>query len=86
MSQKTLYKCDICSEESFNDHDFIIGEKRQMIFTTEQTEGHNVSHYLTFQPLDTCKPCLSRIVKGEPLFGSGAMGYNTYWFNKPQII
>ncbi len=52
----------------------------QIIFTTEQTEGRNVTPHLSMEQLDICDKCMANLLKGNYIYGAGAMGYNTYWF------
>lgn len=70
--------CDICHERA-NNH-----KKIQVIFTSEQTEGHGCTPYIDefLWPLDLCDKCLSKILDGNYVFASGAQGYNNYYFKK----
>lgn len=58
----------------------ILNENIQVIFTTEQTEGRSIPHYLSMHKIDLCSDCKKHLLSGHPIFGQGAMGYNTYWF------
>lgn len=70
--------CDICHERA-NNH-----KKIQVIFSAEQTEGHECKPYVDefLWPLDLCDKCLGRILDGNYVFASGAQGYNDYYFKK----
>lgn len=69
--------CDICHKKATTH------KTLQVIFTTEQTEGRSCKPYLSFpEELDLCDDCLGKIMKGNYVFGSGAQGYNDYYFKK----
>lgn len=72
--------CDVCKDEMSSIHK---DEKTRLsvVFTTEQTEGRPTRPYLTSQDIDICNKCMQNILEGKMLFGQGAMGYNTYYFN-----
>jgi len=36
--------------------------------------------YLSREKLDICAKCLMKVVNGNPLRATGAMGYNDYFF------
>jgi hypothetical protein len=36
------------------------------------------------QKLDLCLICMARILNGNYVFGSGAMGHNTFTFKEPR--
>ena len=77
-----VVKCDICNHKNKE----IKEVKLDVIFTTEQTEGRGVEPYLQRKTLDICDPCKEHILKGNYIFGSGAMGFNTYGFAiKPEV-
>ena len=38
--------------------------------------------YISMEELDICRDCMTKIVEGLPLRGSGAMGGNTYFWKK----
>ena len=77
-----VIKCDVCSAEIQKSNKKIESEKKifQVIFITEQAEGMSCDPYLSDQKLDVCKSCESEMLKGKMIYGSGAMGYNKYFF------
>ena len=79
--KKTVTYCDICGSE-----DDITEETIQVIFTTEQTEGRGCEPYLSGHKLDICKVCKRSILKGNCLWGSGAQGYNKYYFKPDEEL
>lgn len=75
--KKEYLVCDVCKSEEKVSHI----NKITVVFTTEQTEGRYVKPYLSEQNLDLCKDCIKMMTeKGRILFGSGAQGYNKYYF------
>lgn len=80
MSKKETYYCDVCEEEKE-----IKNLDIQVIFTTDQTEGRSKSPYLSKQIIDICDDCMSYLLQGYYLFGSGAQGYNKYWFKNVEF-
>ena len=72
----TTYHCDVCKVITPTQNTL----KIQVIFTTEQTEGRPCDPYLTDKNLDLCEMCLKAVLKGNYIFGSGAQGYNAYYF------
>lgn len=75
MSTITTIQCDICTVE-------IEVTPRKSVpvkFTTEQTEGRSVIPYIAVIPLDICNQCLSRVIDGQPLIGSGARHDTFSW-------
>lgn len=74
-----VYKCDIKDCENNPQKK---GFKIQVIFTTDQTEGRSCEPYLSDETIDICKSCLDKVLKGNYIFASGAMGYNTYILNE----
>ena len=74
------YICDICKKGNCIHHDFEL----QVIFITEQNEGRNSKPYLETVKIDLCEECISKILNGQSVFASGAMGYNKYYFAKPK--
>lgn len=50
------------------------------IFTSEQTEGRSVEPYHCIETMDFCEKCYGWHMKGNVVFGSGAMGFNQYCF------
>jgi len=81
MGKKETYFCDICKIESNTKFKSI---DLQVIFLTEQTEGRSVNPYLSSQKIEMCKDCNDYVLKGNYLYGSGAMGYNEYYFKKKE--
>lgn len=76
----TTVSCDVCHATKD------IKEKTiQVIFTTEQTEGRYIAPYLSDCKMDICACCLNKVLKGNYLYGRGAMGFNTYLFDKAKI-
>ncbi len=73
--KKTVIRCDVCTKTGRR-----TDQKLQVIFTTEQNEGRTTEHYLSFEQLDICERCYSRVLAGESLFAYGAMGFNKYYF------
>jgi hypothetical protein len=51
-----------------------------VVFTTEQTEGRSIKHYLSNELIDLCNHCQQKVIEGHMIFGEGAMGNNRYWF------
>lgn len=83
MKQET-YFCDIkdCG------HQIVTNRKKislHVIFHTEQTEGRGIDPYLSPEQLDLCDECYSRVLNGVAIHGSGAMGYNEYYFEELDI-
>lgn len=76
--EKKLITCDIkgCGAENPAN----VKKQIQVIFHTEQTEGRGVTPYLSNETIDICSSCLTKVLKGNYIHGSGAMGYNDYWF------
>ena len=72
-----IFRCDITGCKKDVVHRTIL---LQIIFTTDQTEGRSTEPYLTHETLDVCADCYERILQGDSVFGSGAMGHNTYRF------
>lgn len=77
--QKLVITCDVCKVEKLTDEKPI---KYQVIFSNEQTEGRTCKPYLSEYALDLCQPCLSVMLKGNMLFGEGAMGHNKFYFSR----
>jgi len=75
--KREILQCDICGDEKN-----AIKEKQSIsvIFTTEQNEGRAITPYLDVHLLDLCVDCYDRVIKGKAIFGSGAMGYNKFYF------
>lgn len=78
--KKTIeeYYCDVCKKQT---QDVLPKIKIQVIFTTEQTEGRSIKPYLSNQDLEICGLCQDHVLKGNYIFGHGAMGHNDYYFN-----
>ena len=75
--KKETYFCDVCEKQV----PAKLEEKKiQVIFHTEQTEGRGVKPYLSDQKIEICDDCYGKILKGNYLHGTGAMGYNKYGF------
>lgn len=74
--KKESYYCDVCGSD-IKEQD---KKSIQVIFTTEQTEGRCVDHHLSIESIHICAKCLRHIVSGNYLYGSGAQGFNKYWF------
>lgn len=70
------YYCDVCGDTANKNINTTV------VFITEQTEGRDCEPYLDNKNIDICTSCLKEILKGKMLFGSGAQGYNSYWFKK----
>ena len=83
--KKTIIKkyCDICESEIPINKDKL---QISVIFTTEQAEGRAITPYLTRKSLHICDSCKSIILEGNMVFGSGAMGYNKYWFKETTLM
>jgi hypothetical protein len=58
--------------------------RMQIIFTTEQTEGYPTKHHFSMEKIDLCEECYAHALKGNYIFGSGAQGYNKYWFKNTE--
>lgn len=80
MSVETItkIKCDVCKNEM--KQAFRKQQKIQVVFETDQTEGRATKPYLSMEEIDLCVTCLSIIMNGKMLFGSGAQGHNQYYF------
>jgi hypothetical protein len=76
--KKVTYLCDVDGCEN-QDTETI---KIQVLFTTDQTEGRGMPTYLSIHDLDICEHCINKILKGNYLYGSGAQGYNKFWFKQ----
>jgi len=72
-----IHKCDICNEERK-----IKQKTMTVIFLTEQDEGRSVDPYLENVSIELCNDCEKKILEGNILYATGAMGYNNYRFNK----
>lgn len=79
MSTKTTVTCDVRGCEKEADHK---NKKVSVRFITEQNEGRSTSPYLTGEDLDFCEEHYEQYVNTLPLIGSGAMGFNDYYFEK----
>ena len=75
--KKTRYYCDLCKEEGSNHPKQI-----QVIFTTEQQQGKNCEPYLSTEKIDICGVCEDKLLKGNYIFATGAMGFNEYFFKR----
>ena len=78
-----IVECDICENRSDSGEvaQLIIEPiSLQLIFTSEQTEGRNITPYLTTENLDVCTYCKERILSGNYVYGCGAQGHNSYGF------
>jgi len=84
MGRKEIISCDICKKEDNKIECDIKSVEIQIIFTTDQTEGRSRKPYLSMEELDICEKCMNKILKGNYLFGSGAQGYNEYWFKEEE--
>lgn len=62
--------CDLCKKEAD-----IIAIKYPVEFLTEQTEGRNCKPYISYQDIDVCEECKSKILVVQ---GWGAQGFNNY--------
>jgi hypothetical protein len=70
--------CDVCKKETINKT-----LELMVVFTTEQNEGRSCKHHFTNEKIDLCDNCLNEMLyNGKQLFAYGAMGCNTYYFNK----
>lgn len=74
----TIYKCDICKNETKNDKEINIS----VVFNNEQTEGRWCKPYLSNEKINICDDCLNEIYSGKQLLGSGAQGCNKYYFKE----
>lgn len=55
----------------------------QLIFVTEQTEGHITDPYFASdQKIDLCVKCWEKALNGNYIFAAGAQGYNEYYFKR----
>lgn len=75
-----IITCDLCKSRELVAKDSI-----QVIFTTEQTEGRSVPHHLSLEAFDICGECKIHLLEGNYIYGSGAQGYNKYWFKSTPI-
>lgn len=80
MGSVVSYFCDVCNKEKQETE--LAKQDIQCIFTTEQTEGRPVKPYLSKQQIEICDSCYSHVLKGNYLYGNGAMGYNNYYFKE----
>ena len=71
----TEHLCDVCGKNATK-----LQLKTGVIFTTEQTEGRSVAPHPSIETVDLCESCYKWHISGQMIFGSGAMGYNKYWF------
>ena len=75
---KTIIEsCDLCKKETE-----IKEENIQVIFITEQTEGRSITPYLSLEKFDICENCMDKILRGNYVFGYGAQGHNSYYFEE----
>lgn len=74
----TTITCDICSSSDIYEEALSL----PVVFVTNQTDGHSTLPYLSSEKIDICRKCYNNILKGNLPFGSGAMGYNKYWFEE----
>ena len=88
MIKKTLF-CDVCLQEMKErgisaldplSRDTV--DRIQVIFETEQTEGRTTKPYLSEEKIDICQKCLDKVLDGNYLHATGAMGHNNYYFKK----
>ncbi len=79
MSSTTTITCDIKGCDKDADH------KQKTVsvrFTTEQNEGRSTTPYLSGEKLDLCDEHYQKYIDTLPLVGSGAMGFNDFYFSK----
>ena len=90
--KKITYYCDVCGKElkplsiyrglmKISASDFHQGTY-QVIFNTDQNDGHVIAPYVVQQNIEICTECKNKILLGKVLYGSGAQGYNTYHFEE----
>lgn len=77
--KQLLCKCDICKSDMPTPK---ADRPIWVVFTTEQTEGRPVKPHLSLEKPDICDTCYAKMIENMPIWGSGAMGSNTYWWNK----
>ena len=76
------FVCDVCKSDIPVSLVSPKSQAIQVIFNNEQTEGRSCKPYLSSQHLDLCKVCQAHMLEGNYIFGSGAMGHNTYNFKE----
>lgn len=76
MSEITKYYCDVCETETKKENK----KARDVIFTTEQTEGRRCQPYLSRETFWLCDRCEDKVLKGNYIFAEGGQGYNNYYF------
>ena len=69
MKKEIIY-CDICGDDKNATKE---KQSVSVVFTTEQNEGRGTKPYLDIHLLDLCADCYEEILKGQAVFGSGAM-------------
>jgi hypothetical protein len=78
--KKEIHYCDVCEKQ---DNSLICYPHLNVIFLTEQTEGRNCDPYLsTENDIEICKDCNNKMLQGNFIYATGAMGYNKYFFKK----
>lgn len=83
MKKQTCY-CDLCEAEVTNQPDNQ-GKKMTVIFETEQNEGRTSEPYLVDKWVDICKDCLAKVLQGNPVYCSGAMGHDNFYFKVKEV-
>lgn len=78
--KEIILTCDICHKKNTAKGIIVKETAIEVIFTTEQTEGKGIAHYLSKERFDCCNICSKKIIKGNYVFASGAQGYNKFWF------
>ena len=67
-----IVKCDLCGKVKKTGCHTV---KYPVLFTSDQTEGRSCEPYISYENIDVCDECLSKIIK---VTGYGAQGYNNY--------
>lgn len=84
--RETKINCDICeSEIDENDYPYVDEDdavSMPVIMTTETNEGRSCEPYLSTEKMDICDDCHAKVLKGNYVFGAGAMGHNKYYFKE----
>lgn len=85
--KEVKFYCDIkgCKNQAEKDKKVFV----PVWFTTEQNEGRPTGTYIEWLTLHLCPICKEILLAGNPIWGEGAQGHNTYYFkvdSKKRVI
>ena len=78
VTHPDTFTCDLCGRQ-LAEGDMTHLDNVPVLFTTEQTEGRQVTPYVEQVPLDLCHDCVDHLVN---VYAIGAMGYNKYYWRE----